>query len=237
MHTTYAAETRSDNRCALCCQIAGDPTGDVIHQLLDDKAYKRRVVDLSAGLSLVPSLGSLADLHILLCPKQHSRRIIDAIEPNDLQQALNVIKQFLSAGDGSGLVLFEHGASRNGPELPCSVEHAHLHVVDLPRTNYMILPPVQWIEVSAGITAAREVLDHREYLLWSDDQLGTLVAQREDGERFPSQVLRKAVANALGPGTRWNWRDYPDAISADAMYGRIASAFVSDAYQAVGNSV
>jgi hypothetical protein len=226
MPTTYVVEAPFGNRCALCSQIAGDPAGDVIHQLLGAKTYERRVIDLTADLSLVPSLGSLTELHMLLCPKQHSRRMIDAIEPNEFQEALNRIGQLLGSGNDSGLVLFEHGASQNKPEVPCSVEHAHLHIVGIPQTSHVTLPSVQWTQVPAGITAVREVLDHREYLLWSDNQRGTLVTQ-ENGEPFPSQVLRRAVAHALGTGEHWNWRECPDAISADAMYRRIAKALAT----------
>ena len=58
MHTTHVVEAPLATG-ALCSQIAGDPAGDVIHQLLGAITYERRVIDLTADLSLVPSLGSL----------------------------------------------------------------------------------------------------------------------------------------------------------------------------------
>jgi len=228
MYTNDLAETQPDNRCAICSQIAGDPAGDVIHQLLSAESYERRVVDLSSGLTLIPSLGSLTELHVLLCPKRHLRRMTDVANPMELQQTVERVQRFLSSRNGGNLVLFEHGASRNRPEVPCSVEHAHLHIVDIPQSNHVTLPSAEWIPVPAGIAAAREVLDHREYLLWSDYQHGTLVTQQENEAPFPSQVLRRAVAEALRIGDRWNWRERPDAISADAMYRHIAKLPLSD---------
>jgi hypothetical protein len=222
MHTVDMKRTQPGIGCALCSQIAGDVTGDMIHKMLSDHRYKRRVVDLTAKLCLVPSLGSLSRLHVLLCPKWHSRRIIDAVDSQDLEDEIGHIRRVLTRAD-SDLAVFEHGASRTEREVPCSVEHAHLHVVEIPKSIHIMLPALQWTLIRHGISGAREFLNDREYLMWSDSQRGTLITQPDSGDHLPSQILRKAVAHAMGVGDRWNWRDHPKATSADLMYERVSA--------------
>jgi diadenosine tetraphosphate (Ap4A) HIT family hydrolase len=221
-----AADDTSSQACALCSQINGAPAGDVIHRLLGSTCYQRRVVDIDERLVMVPSLGGLTKMHVLLCPRAHIRRLTDLIatDPRAFSVALNNLQQLLAAVSEDPLIIFEHGASRYLPEIPCSVEHAHLHVVALPAEIRVALPNVAWVPVAGGLVAAHEVLDDREYLLWSDHERGTLVSQPRAGETFPSQALRKALAEALGGEERWNWRAHPDALRADSTYAAISTA-------------
>ena len=118
--------------CAMCSQIHGDADGDLIHQLLGEKDYRRRVVDLNDDYVIIPSLGGLGSRHLLLCPTRHERRIVDgaAARPEPFAEALAAIQRLAAIGAcDEQFIVFEHGAEKTGPSIPCTVEHAHLHVI------------------------------------------------------------------------------------------------------------
>lgn len=212
--------------CALCQQIAGTPENDEIHRLLGQSTYKRRVIDLVDGFSLIPSLGALGQSHFLICTRHHRRRIADACrdEWDAFHESFNLAWRIMSSGWGGDVVAFEHGGSRRSSAVPCSVEHAHLHLVSLPVGTAVVLPAMRWQPVTGGFVAAHEQLDDREYLLWFDDRRGVLVTQPVDGDPLPSQILRRAVAEALAPQPAWNWRTHPDPERADRMYSEALAA-------------
>lgn len=208
--------------CALCAQIAGRPLGDLIHTLLGETSYTRRALDVTRSFTLVPSLGALGSVHLLLCPRYHRRRFLDLRNgaPHEFDSAVIAARSLVEQPGAANIAIFEHGASRRAPEVPCSVEHAHLHLVALPSNTYVNIsnPNIEWNQVPTGIAGASRSVDDREYLLWHDDNRGTLVGHARAGTSIPSQVLRRAIANALGDGEAWNWRIAPNPLATDHLF-------------------
>jgi hypothetical protein len=89
------------------------------------------------------------------------------------------------------------------------------------------LPEYRWLGVSSDLSRLYRYMSDEEYLLWMDDVRGAMVAQLHRGSRFPSQVLRTAVAGALGVEYRWNWREYPEVHAVDTLLAKMLSVYGS----------
>jgi hypothetical protein len=196
---------------------------------LKDLSYSRRAIDLNEHFVVIPSLGGLGDAHVLLCPTEHNRRMADAgrAKAAALRSAVSGARSILGELSEGSIVVFEHGASKLGAHIPCSVDHAHLHFVLLPHGVHVSLPEYRWHGVSSDLSRVCEYINDEEYLLWMDDVRGAMVAQRHRGSRFPSQVLRTAVAGALGVEGKWNWREYPEVHAVDRLFTKMLSLYDS----------
>ncbi|MBQ0991274.1 hypothetical protein KBX08_14405 [Micromonospora sp. H61] len=223
----------SQDNCFLCGQIAGNEAADLFHLSFRDASYKRRVIDLNPHFVLIPSIGGLGEAHALLCPVEHCRRMADASQSRVIafQEAVRTARRVLRQLAGGTIVAFEHGASRTGTRIPCTVEHAHLHFVVLPRDVLVELPNYDWQAIPNDISRANDRLDDREYLFWLDEVRGAMIAQPSSGTRLESQMLRLAVARALGIEEQWNWRESSELRAADKLYDDMFSILNSTSQQ------
>jgi hypothetical protein len=113
-------------------------------------------------------------------------------------------------------LLFEHGAP-DGSSRPCSVSHAHWHL--LPATiqaEDLLLEEYNWNRVDQPFLKA-----DREYLLVGDGENSCWVAY--SNEPIPSQVLRKRFAERLGVSVNWDWRSQPSVELMSATLDDFAS--------------
>lgn len=200
----------ADGSCCLCSQIAGDVRGDLLHRWLQRGQYERTVADLAANWHAIPSIGALVPGHTLLCPGTHTRSFASAMSSDchGAIESLALLDSALSACFGGPAQVFEHGNAADGATLACSIEHAHLHVVPgVPDLWPFIDGRVIWQPI-AGIAALSEATGRSEYLLFRDSSAAWWVA-RAPAEGHPSQLMRRAVAAAIGEPDAWNWRLHP----------------------------
>jgi ATP adenylyltransferase len=196
--------------CCLCSQIEGDARGDLLHRWLRRGEYERTVADLAASWHAIPSIGALVPGHSLLCPRAHARSLASAMRSDwrGATESLAVLDSALSACFGGPVQLFEHGNAADGERLACSVEHAHLHIVPgVPDLWPFIDSRVVWQPI-AGIADLPEATGRSEYLLFRDSSAAWWVA-RAPSDGHPSQLMRRAVAAAIGEPDEWNWRLHP----------------------------
>jgi ATP adenylyltransferase len=206
--------------CCLCSQIAGEGSNDLIARLLPGEPYVRRVMLESWSFAAIPSLGPLVSGHTLLCPKMHVRSFAQ-LAPG-LHDEYQVVKkelwQALSCRFNSNIHFFEHGMAATDNRILCTTDHAHMHFVPLPYScDVAGIEQLPWTEFDGSLGELTRLSQGREYILYGspDGVCRLLIA----GDRsFESQYMRKLLAQALGCGENWNWRDNPDPRAADETW-------------------
>lgn len=210
------------NDCCLCAQIRGRAADDLIAALLPGRPYVRRVIYESDTFACVPSLGPLTPGHSLLCPKTHARSFAEL--PAQLDAEFARVKTELQARLGrlydAEVHVFEHGVSRLGTRTLCTVDHAHMHLVPLPRGLADVAPRGSWLPCGESLTDLRRRAADREYVYY---ETGAGAARlRADEDEIESQFMRKEIAQRLGKPDRWDWRAHPEAAAADTAWRRLA---------------
>jgi diadenosine tetraphosphate (Ap4A) HIT family hydrolase len=216
--------------CHICSQIQGDPGHDLIAGLLPHQAYLRRIVIEDDLFAVMPSLGALRPGHLLICPRQHVRRLaaLPAAQMVRLHRMIAEVRDRLrlaglTAGPTHDLLLFEHGMAATGDRIACTVDHAHLHAVPLPASIAEgVLAHLTWQTVGAGADALADAVGEHEYLLrWQFG--GPLQVATAPPEGHPSQAMRRALAERLAPTVSWDWRAEPDAEQTHHTWARLVA--------------
>jgi diadenosine tetraphosphate (Ap4A) HIT family hydrolase len=214
--------------CHLCGQIAGDPRRDLIARLLAGTPYVRRVVADSDAFAVIPSLGALADGHLLLCPRPHLRRMADASIAThaEYDEVRRRLVRALTQTYGGAIHVFEHGMACAEGSTLCTVDHAHVHFVPLPDH----LPPValrdgEWRAFDGRLATLAALTGGRAYLSYEPPGRTPLVAVDPDS-RFESQYMRRRIADAIG-AAEWNWRSAPDAAATHRTWLQCTAAMAA----------
>src|SRR5580658_4727623 len=209
-------------RCYFCGQIAGRPDCDLIAQMLPGEKYVRRVLCESESFAVIPSLGPLAEGHVLLCTREHLRSFA-GLDPDchSEYQAIKVrLRHELEAVYGKATLVFEHGMAIEGDRVPCTVDHAHMHFLPLGQTlSSGFIPSIDWRVFDGSFTEANRITAGREYLLVETaDGISRIAPSGAAG--FESQFLRKAITAYAGLARKWNWREAPDPRAAHLAWER-----------------
>lgn len=180
----------SETCCYLCGEVARDPKRDLIAQMAAlPTPYSGFVALETSRFAVLPSLGALAEGHVLVCPKKHVRGVArldpaSASEFGVLRGRLRRVLRHLYRLPVHG---FEHGPALAG-RVPCTVEHAHYHM--LPAAA-QVLPTIRkdfaWFPFNGTPGALGVLAGDREYL-WYDSPSGH--AHVAVGGPFPSQYFR-----------------------------------------------
>jgi diadenosine tetraphosphate (Ap4A) HIT family hydrolase len=208
--------------CCLCSQIEGQQANDLIARLLPDEVYVRRVMLESPSFAVIPSLGPLTNGHSLLCPKQHIKSFahIASDVHEEYEEVKKRLKMTLIAMYKTGICLFEHGMATNGNRILCTVDHAHMHFVPLPRTfDGGAVEEEGWTEFDGSLSTLMQLSRGREYILYETPAGSSRLLIAREGE-LESQYMRRVLAKGLGHGNDWNWRDAPGAPAADETWRR-----------------
>jgi diadenosine tetraphosphate (Ap4A) HIT family hydrolase len=187
--------------CELCRLARGLGDTEFERRYGTEVSRTTRLVPGLDGVLAMPSVGSLGSLHALVLPTRHLRSSASATEElrRSLWRCVRALRAALSDA-GSGTIVLEHG-------LPfitgrgCGVEHAHVHVVEVPLEHDFEVPPGDW--ESQQDTAEHPAIDpRREHLVIGLPSGTWLVRYEEDVE---SQLLRRWLAGELGQ-EQWDWR-------------------------------
>ena len=202
--------------CHLCAQIAGDAADDLLHGHLHRDGYQRTLCRETAEFAVIPSIGPLVTGHVLVIPRRHMRSFVRlSVREREAGEDLAAgMARALASTLARRVHRFEHGSSRYGGVIACSVEHAHLHLVP---SDVDVWPLIEnagtWIEL--GSRSLASVAGDFEYLMYEHPD-GTRLVWITDDVPIPSQFMRRAFAAALGAPDRWDWRrdPRPDVIQA-----------------------
>jgi diadenosine tetraphosphate (Ap4A) HIT family hydrolase len=211
----------TSNICDFCDEFAGGQE-NVYSRLYGDE-LANRVLCRSEEFAVLPSLGQLAEGHLLIVPIKHYTATADL--SSDLHEQFSClvasVRRTLSH-IYSPPVLFEHGV-RGSSAGGCGVEHAHLHMVPFLSDNEPITElrrEFAFEPINTLSDIGRRVPSKSPYLYY----------EQADGKRWvvgvdyaPSQRLRKAVATSLG--TQWDWTKAGTQRSLLESVARLAPAF------------
>jgi diadenosine tetraphosphate (Ap4A) HIT family hydrolase len=205
--------------CSLCSQIAGRPENDLIAGMLTGQPYVRRVILESASFVLLPSLGPLAPGHVLLCPRRHVKSLaaLGSERDEEYEAVYRQTVHLLESIYGGYVHLFEHGMAARGTRTVCTVDHAHLHFVPLPRPLEASMILNGWVAYDGSLAELRHATRGEAYVSF-ESPVGVRGILPDEAGRIESQLMRKIIAKALGKERIWNWRDYPNAALADKIW-------------------
>jgi diadenosine tetraphosphate (Ap4A) HIT family hydrolase len=190
--------------CCFCAEFAGEATD--FHRLYPDLAG--RMVLETERFVVLPSLGQLAQGHLLIVPRLHATSFgeLDEAARREVEKLYSDLRALMGR-QFSPPVCFEHGSSRSADAGGCGITHAHLHLVPLggrraetPRpagAGWRETRPVNWLDEAANLAS-----QGLGYLMWHGPDASPLLDVVSD---LPSQYLREHVAGVLGHD-RWDWR-------------------------------
>lgn len=196
--------------CAFCAQILGLHEHNELSPLLEGQWGWRPVLLETAEAVVMPSIGALATGHVLVSPKHHRRStaVCTPAEAASLNTLVDTTADHLRAEVGP-VHLFEHGSSAACEDrVACSVEHAHVHLVP---------SQIDVVDTLASVADWRPYAGARDELLAATGGAEYLIYESPAGERllattrtgFASQLLRRVLAESMGNGHHWNWREEP----------------------------
>ncbi len=195
--------------CDFCGQIAGDSRHNRLLPLLGTRWSRQPLLAARERAVTMPSVGALAEGHVLVCPREHVRSVAtaDNAAVADVEALAAETRRSLEELTTLPVHGFEHGSGDDGLRVACSIEHAHLHLLPAdveirPRLRQLC----EWRPIEPGIEPLRAAADGREYLLYEAPDGERWLSPTEVG--FPSQLLRQVLAAALGREGEWNWREH-----------------------------
>ncbi len=161
----------------------------------------------------IPSAGSLVTGWTLVVPRRAMLNLsqTNAKEREELDAiAVRIADQLVD--QGREVYFFEHGSRIQGSLTGCGVDQAHLHVVPLPFD--LIAAATVRTDAEIAWRAAREAVPpfdslptHCEYVaLWSRGDRRTMIGEVK---KPVSQWIRRVIADELGIGAEWNYRNHP----------------------------
>jgi diadenosine tetraphosphate (Ap4A) HIT family hydrolase len=165
----------------------------------------------SANFVAWPSVGALVPGWVLIVPKRHALALahLKDTELKELEELRQRVASQLSAlGE---VIAFEHGPHREGQEVGCGVDHAHLHLVptraEILASTRELFEPIDWRPVTS-LSSARASLRSGLAYLYVEDQTGRrwLASHPE----VPSQLIRRVIAAHLGRAEDYSWRRNPE---------------------------
>jgi ATP adenylyltransferase len=210
--------------CAICAQAEGRRYGDALRPLLG-----RCGILASSGQAVAfPSLGAVTVGHVIVCPRSHHRSWAacpDKVVADGQALTANLKRRLSLLGP---VHEFEHGNGAASHRVACSVEHAHLHLVPAPVDLHAALARYgPWIPVGKGDTRnMRAIVGTSEYLVYRAPAGAAQVWVSADAD-IPSQLLRRALVDALGRPDEWNWRDHPAVDRVDATLSAFGTTGMS----------
>ena len=174
-----------------------------------DRIYRHdpntRVLFRSDEFVVLPSLGQIAEGHLLVLPIKHWTALGDLTEPlfeefTELSKGVTTIVR----GEYGSCITFEHGV-RPGSTGGCGIYHAHLHVVPLSAT----LDPIDSLKSKFSYKRIGDLNEIGElsqgksgYLFYQDSHSSAYLF---DAPNLTSQYMRRVLADVLGT-LNWDWR-------------------------------
>jgi diadenosine tetraphosphate (Ap4A) HIT family hydrolase len=190
-------------RCDFCDEFSGKSESAF------NRIYRRnprtRVLFRSDNFALVPSLGQLAEGHLLLLPIMHWTAIGDLTGNllEDFAGLCDAVLEILRREYGS-CVAFEHGV-RSGGAGGCGISHAHLHFVPLaPLLDPIVSLQLKFPHKRLGDLSelGNQSKGMLGYILYADSNSRIYLF---DTPNLESQYMRKILTTNLGVH-EWDWR-------------------------------
>jgi diadenosine tetraphosphate (Ap4A) HIT family hydrolase len=173
---------------------------------------------------VIPTVGPLVEGWLLVVTRKHDLALRDSDESAiaEVARVQASLRRTLEDTYGRSVIAFEHGPVKRGSTVGCGIDHAHLHVIPVganirPAIDCVSgLAPLRWMEV-AGLNSVK-AMSAEPYLYMQDAQQVHWVAC---APAFPSQLVRRAIAQIHQEAGHWDWRTNENAEIASASVVRL----------------
>lgn len=193
------------NDCELCDEIMGGARGLALWPKVAGSMAGHRIVAENESYVALVTIGPITRGHCLILPRVH-RLSMSSEDQHDRERLVHLYCQLteqMGVIYGKAVLLFEHGGAEGSDLRPCTVSHAHWHLLPTGiEAEELLLPEFKWRECDAPW-----VRTGHEYLLLGDTRGRYWVT--DTGSRIPSQTLRRALAEHMGSSVPWDWRSEP----------------------------
>lgn len=219
-------------RCDFCDEFSGksESTFNRIYRCNP----RTRVLFRSDDFALVPSLGQVAEGHLLLLPIVHCTAIGDLTGSllEDFTGICDAVLEILRREYGP-CVAFEHGV-RSGGAGGCGISHAHLHFVPLAPS----LDPIGSLQLKFPHKRLGDLSELGNeskgmvgYILYADSNSRINLF---DTPSLESQYIRKILTTNLGMH-EWDWRAAGREERLLATLNRLSGHFDNLRFSAMTN--
>jgi diadenosine tetraphosphate (Ap4A) HIT family hydrolase len=211
--------------CDFCDELSGG-TNNAFASTYSPGVACRSVL-LTSSFRVFPTLGQIAEGHLLIVPSAHHGALGDLpLDPiNELEYVVARVREALAATYGTRCVFFEHG-TRGDRAGGCGVYHAHLHAVPMRERQ----DPIDDLKAAHGLSEISDCRDlkridpRRSYLYYEATDLKRYIACVD---YLPSQYMRKIVSEAIGRSI-WDWRLTGREREFESALARLSAYFGDD---------
>lgn len=193
------AKHESHCSCRFCDKTKNNASRDVDHPWMESNNYYA-----------LASIGALVPGWSIIFPKKHDLNLsnfyLDKDFANFTEKAIKITESVFGK-----VTVFEHGCTTENSHTSCGTSHAHLHIVPL---NFSLIdkakqfdPAMVW--EACNFSDIKEKSKNKEYLFISEKYSGI----KTDGlicilEKEISQFFRQVIANEIGLGDKYNYKEY-----------------------------
>lgn len=187
----------------IVCEFCDEFTGG--HQNAYSIRYGRTVRSIlrTHSFCVFPSLGHIAEGHLLIAPLEHFCALADLREDRleEIEVLRLSVRSVLTEQYGD-CIFFEHGTRTRGAG-GCGIDHAHMHALPVaaPGVSEILMRKFGGCSVRS-FGDVREAVKEQSYLFFEDSSASGYVFPVK---QLPSQYMRKLVAESIGKPD-WDWR-------------------------------
>jgi len=162
----------------------------------------------TGNFAVLPSLGSLVPGWLIVVPRWPicNLSFLENDKHSELTNIVAAAREKLRVFSGN-VQVFEHGG-RSASDLSCGVDQAHLHIVPLDFDLAELAKcdqNISWSPITCGADMWNELPKDEEYLLVAGPTKALVGLPNVP----KSQWFRRLIADRLGRGDQWNYRQYP----------------------------
>ncbi|MEW6412785.1 MAG: HIT family protein [Candidatus Zixiibacteriota bacterium] len=206
--STVMQERTSDVDCEFCVEL-DSPIRSRFARVYGETLASRVICETESFVAL-PTIGQLFKSSLLVLPKQHVETI-SSLEARDLKHLISLIDRLAGKVSTLGFpIVFEHGA-KCGTGHGCGIYHAHVHIVPVPsQVDCGRLLGRHCQDTTDLIDAWLQLRNADNYLVARDTHGSTGLIDLRDSKDsdFPSQYMRRRLAELYGVQKSWDWRSY-----------------------------
>ena len=187
--------------CTICGELCGRYDIAAWPQLANRKVPSR-IIEESQHFAIAITLGPIVEGHCLLIPKKHvhSMSACSDSEKKEAVMLLAHVSRTLKDIYEKPVLYFEHGAVEGQSCKPCSIGHAHWHLIPTEVRPWDLWGEDEKWEKVVDPFAHRSA----DYLLTGGESRGYWILHL--AHDVPSQLLRRRLAIKLNKEQDWDWK-------------------------------
>jgi diadenosine tetraphosphate (Ap4A) HIT family hydrolase len=187
--------------CDFCDERAGGHRNAYVDRYGESAS---RVILGTETFRIIPTLGQLAEGHLLVIPHDHVCALAD-LPPDGLGQLEDLcknVRSILTSAYGE-CIFFEHGI-RNDASGGCGIDHAHMHAVPVALRAAPSGVRERFLgRAIRNLSQIKTEVPDSSYIFFEDCLARRFVFPVDC---IPSQHMRKLIADSIGK-KEWDWRE------------------------------